>query len=90
MTLTWVPVFILVMKAFLGIDVWHSFSRIWLLVNILFGLAVVPVGIWILRKLSARLNERFLDELAGRNLTAASKFLADLVRFEEDPVSGEV
>ena len=58
--------------------------------NILFGLAVVPMGIWILRKLSARLNERFLDELAGRNLTAASKVLADLARFEEDPVSGEV
>lgn len=90
MTLTWTPVFIVAMKAFLGIDVWHSFSRIWLLANILFGLAVVPVGIWILRKLSARLSERFRDELAGRNLTAASKFLADLARFEEGSVSGEL
>lgn len=87
MTLTWAPIFMVVMKAFLEIDVWNTFSRGWFLANILFGLAAIPIGIWILRRLSSRLNDRFLDELAGRNLTAARRFLADLAQFEEEPLS---
>lgn len=84
MTLTWAPIFMVVMKAAFGVDVWRTFDRTWLVENVLIGLAVIPVGIWLARKLATRLNQRFLNELAGVNLTAASRFLADLARFEEE------
>jgi hypothetical protein len=73
-----------VMKAALGVDVWRTFDRTWLVTNVFIGLAVITVGIWVARKLASRLNQKFLNDLAGYNLNAASRFLADLARFEED------
>jgi hypothetical protein len=84
MSLTWAPIFMVVMKAALGVDVWLAFDRTWLVENVLIGLAVIPVGIWFARKFGGRLNQRFLNDLAGYNLSAASRFLADLARFEEE------
>lgn len=83
-TLTWAPIFMVVMKVAFGVDVWRTFDRTWLVENVLFGLAVIPVGIWLARKFGGRLNQRFLNDLAGYNLNAASRFLADLARFEEE------
>jgi hypothetical protein len=51
-TLTWLPVFVVLMKAALGVDVWRTFDR--------------------------------TSDLAGYNLNAASRFRADLARFEEE------
>jgi hypothetical protein len=84
-TLTWAPIFMVVMKAAFGVDVWLEFDRTWLVTNVLIGLAVIPVGIWLARQLASRLNQKFLNDLAGYNLNAASRFLADLARFEEEP-----
>lgn len=90
MTLTWAPIFIVVMKAFFGADVYRLFGTTWILTNVAFGLAVLAVGLWLARKYGSQLTDtalgrRFLRDIAGHNLNAASGFLATLAEFEKDP-----
>jgi hypothetical protein len=84
MALTWVPIFIVLMKAFLGVDVWRTFDRTWIVVNLLFGIAMIPAGLWFARKYGPRMGQKFLNDIAGYNLNAASGFLAELARFEDE------
>jgi hypothetical protein len=78
--LAWMPLFILVMKVFLGVDVYRSFPTSWIVTNMAFGFAALAIGIWWSRKYGSR----FLRELAGYNLNAASGFLATLADFEKE------
>jgi hypothetical protein len=78
--LAWMPLFILVMKVFLGVDVYRSFPTSWIVTNVAFGFAALAIGIWWSRKYGSR----FLRELAGYNLNAASGFLATLAEFEKE------
>ena len=72
--LEWFPAFVVFMKSFFGIDVFRTFDANWIRVNVLFGLAVIPIGYWLIRK--------FGQGLAGYNLNAATDFLAKLEQFE--------
>jgi hypothetical protein len=78
--LAWMPLFILVMKVFLGVDVYRSFPTSWIWTNAAFGFAVLAIWIWWSRKYGSRV----LRELAGYNLNAASRFLATLAEFEKE------
>jgi MFS family permease len=78
--LAWMPLFILAMKVFLGVDVYRSFPTSWIVTNVAFGFAALAIGIWWSRKHGSR----FLRELAGYNLNAASRFLATLTEFEKE------
>jgi hypothetical protein len=82
--LTWAPVFIVLMKVFLGVDVYRVFGTTWILTNIAFGLAFVAAGVWVFKKYEPRISPRFLRDLAGYNLSAASGFLATLAEFENE------
>jgi hypothetical protein len=89
MTLTWAPIFIIVMKAALGVDVYRAFDTTWLVVNVAIGLAILVIGYWLARHFGARWNNtaagrRFLRDLAGYNLNAASRFLSSIEEFERD------
>jgi hypothetical protein len=89
MTLTWMPIFVVVLKGFLGLDVCRLFGTTWILVNVAFGLAVLVLGLWLAKKFGPRMNnapfgQRFLGDIAGYNLTSASGFLATLAKFEEE------
>ncbi|MGA2879719.1 MAG: hypothetical protein ABSG13_12285 [Bryobacteraceae bacterium] len=84
MTLTWAPIFIVVMKGSLGLDVYRLFGIPWIVINVAFGLAVLAVGIWAFQKYGGRVNQRFLRDIAGYNLNAASRFLTTLAEFEKD------
>jgi hypothetical protein len=89
MTLTWTPVFIVGMKASLGWDVYHLFDTTWMVVNLAFGFLVLGIGVWGARHFGDRLSDtasgrRFLRDLAGYNLNAASGFLKTLAEFETD------
>jgi hypothetical protein len=90
MTLTWVPVFILLMKASsrnrcLALGQPHMASgeySVWI--------GSGPGGNLDLAE-ARRSSERTVSgRTGGPQLDCRSKFLADLARFEEDPVSGEV
>ena len=87
MTLTWAPIFIVVMKGFLGLDVYRLFGTTWIAVNVAFGFLVLGIGVWGARHYGDRmsnsaLGQRFLRDLAGYNLNAASGFLVTLAEFE--------
>jgi hypothetical protein len=73
--LLWMPLFIVAMKGFLDADVYRIFATAWIVTNVAFGLAVVPVGIWLLKKFRPG---------AGYNVDAASGFLATLAEFEDE------
>ena len=79
-TLTWVPIFIVLARLF---------DTAWVVANIAFGFLVLGIGIWVARRYGDRLSnsafgQRFLRDLAGYNLNAASGFLATLAEFEKD------
>jgi len=82
--LAWAPMFIVVMKGFLGADVYRLFGIAWIAANVAFGLAVLAIGFWLARKYRERMSRRFLRDIAGYNLNAASGFLATLAEFEKD------
>jgi hypothetical protein len=73
--LLWAPIFIVVMKTFLGADIYHLAGTSWIVKNVAIGLAVIPLGGWLLKKFRPG---------AGYNLDAASGFMATLAEFEED------
>jgi cellulose synthase/poly-beta-1,6-N-acetylglucosamine synthase-like glycosyltransferase len=79
-TLTWVPIFIVLTRLF---------DTAWVVANVVFGFLVLGIGIWVVRRYGDRLSnsafgQRFLRDLAGYNLNAASGFLATLAEFEKD------
>jgi hypothetical protein len=77
-TLTWTPIFSVVMGGVLGLGIR------WILINVAFGLAVPALVIRVFRKFAPRMSQKFLRELAGYNLNAASGFLATLAEFEDE------
>jgi hypothetical protein len=79
-TLTWVPIFIVVTRLF---------DTAWIAENVVFGFLVSGIGVWAARRYGDRMSNsafgrRFLRDLAGYNLNAASGFLATLAEFEKD------
>jgi hypothetical protein len=89
--LLWIPMLIVAMKGLLGLDAYAILPADWLIGNVLFGLAVIPLAIWIARRYADRMErspllQRLLRDLAGYNLNAAAGFLSKLARFEEETI----
>lgn len=85
--LTWVPLAIVLMKGLGGVDL-YAFGTGWLLANVLFGFAVIPLAIYVARRFDARFAEssalRYIaDTIAGRALAAAVASLDEIRRFED-------
>lgn len=88
-TLVWTPLLIVALKGFWGLDAYRLFGTAYLVANLLVGLAIIPLGVWLSRKFSERMDrspliQRFMRDLAGYNLNAATGFLATLSKFEEE------
>ncbi len=75
--LTWALIFIVLTKAL-------RFDIQWIVINVASGLAAPVLAIWVFKKFAPRVSQRFLRDLAGYNLNAASGFLTTLVEFEKD------
>ena len=80
---------IVAFQGFLGVDVYRSFGALWVSANLLFGLAIIPLAIWLSKTFGDRMTkspaiQRFMRDLAGYNLNAASGLLASLSEFEEE------
>jgi hypothetical protein len=60
-------------------------------VNVVFGLSLIPLALWLSKKFSARMRQppfvqQLMNDIAGHNLDAAKHFLANLPEFENrDP-----
>lgn len=89
--LMWVPLLIVALRGLLGVDVYAAGPG-WLVANALFGVAVIPLAIFIAKRHGSRLAgftpmRAVADAIAGRSLAAALDQLAALRRFEEDDYS---
>jgi hypothetical protein len=87
--LLWTPLLIVALKGFLGVDAYKALGASYLFANLLFGLAIIPLAIWLSKKFSSRMNrsplmQRLMKDLAGYNLNAATDFLATLSEFEDE------
>lgn len=85
----WVPFTIVSLEGFWGVDAYQVFGGTVLAVNVLLGLALIPMAIWVSRKFGERMGrspviQRLMGELAGYNLNAATRFLATLSEFENE------
>lgn len=90
--LAWTPMLIVTLKGYLGLDAYAMFPGRWLAANLAVGVAVIPLMIWISRRFAGRLEgapfyRRLMDDIAGRNLLAATGYLAALASFEGEAES---
>jgi len=86
--LMWLPIFIVGLRGIFGVDVYAAASPAWLAGNVLFGLAVIALAIFIARRYGPRLSRatairRLADAIAGNSLTEARDSLDAIRRFEE-------
>jgi hypothetical protein len=86
-TLAWTPLLIVGLQGFFGLDAYSLLGAPYLFANVLVGLAIIPLGIWLSKKYGDRMGrspiiQRFMNDLAGHNLNEASRFLATLSEFE--------
>jgi hypothetical protein len=87
--LMWLPFFIVGIRLLFGADVYAVAGLPWLVANVLFGLAVIPLAIVLARIFGPRLRGsnalRILAaDIAGRSLANALEHLATLRSFTED------
>lgn len=85
----WIPGLIVVFKGFWDVDAYQVFGAAFLVANVAFGLAIIPLAIWASRKFGDRMDrspiiQRLMRDLAGYNLNAATSFLATLSEFENE------
>jgi hypothetical protein len=85
-TVVWAPFLIVAARAFLGLDIVNS---LWLWVNVTFGLCLIPLAVWLSKVFGERMGrfpfiQRVMNDLAGRNLNAASEFISKLSEFEAE------
>jgi hypothetical protein len=82
----WVPALMVVFKAAFGVNIYEP-HLIWS--NVAFGLALIPLAVWISKRFAARMDrspfiQGLMRSLAGYNLTAAAGFLASLAEFQNE------
>jgi hypothetical protein len=84
-TLAWTPLLIVTLKGLLGLDAYRLFGVRYLVANLLVGLAIIPLAIWLSMKLGRfPMIQRLMKDLGGYNLSAATGFLATLSEFEDE------
>jgi len=68
--LMWVPLAIVLLKGLAGVDLYAAGTG-WLLANVLFGLAVIPIAIYVARRFEARLQDAVASRDAIRRFEEA-------------------
>lgn len=87
--LLWVPLLIVIVRGITGLDPYAMFSANWLVGNLLFGLAVIPLVLWVSKRYSHKFQsssvvQAIMNDIAGRSLNEAISFLNKLSKFEEE------
>jgi hypothetical protein len=82
----WIPLLIVGSEGLFGFDVYRGFSEAWIVSNVLFGLAMIPILLWVARVMHTRFKgsrfvSQLLDDVAGRNLVAAMRDLDEVRSF---------
>jgi len=87
--LLWTPFLIVGLEGFFAVDAYAVLGGPYLLANLLFGMAFIPLMLWAARRWAPRLEKggwlrRWAEALAGTSLTSALKQLATLAEFERE------
>lgn len=87
--LLWIPLLIVSLEGLLGLDSYAIFDTGWLVSNLVFGLAVIALALWVSKRYADRLQgsplvRRLMDALADRSLDEATGFLGTLSSFERE------
>lgn len=85
--LMWVPLLVVALRGLFGVDAYAAPA--WLVANALFGLAVIPLAIFIAKRYGSRLANftpvrALADAVAGRSLVAALDRIDAIRRFESE------
>lgn len=85
----WVPILIVCLQGFLGVDAWKVLAPTWIVANLLFGLAFIPVVFFLCRRYSESMQgspfvQGLMRDVAGKNLTAALAHLGAITEFERE------
>ena len=88
-TLVWTPLQIVALKAFLGLDAYALLGTGYLAWNVVVGVAVIALAIWVSQRYATRMAsspilQGFMNTLAGYNLNAATQSLRNLKDFERE------
>jgi hypothetical protein len=91
--LLWTPLLIVGLKGFFGVDAYASLGAGFLAANVLFGLLVLALALWVSRHYADRMGrsplvQRLMRDLSGQSLAKATEFLGALARFEEEGSQG--
>ena len=62
--LLWTPLLIVTLEGFLRIDAYKTLGAAYLLANLSFGLAIIPLAIWLSKKFADRINRSPKIQLA--------------------------
>jgi hypothetical protein len=86
--LMWVPLLIVALRGFFGVDLYAVADAGWLVANGLLGVAVIPLATFAARRYGQRLARfgfirTLADDIAGRSLARALDALDAIRRFEE-------
>ena len=87
--LLWILWLIVVFKGVTGVNPYTTFPASWLIANVLLGVAVIPLMLWVSKRFAHRfqkspLIQRIMDDIAGRSLSEATSFMDELSNFERD------
>jgi hypothetical protein len=83
----WIPLIIIALKLFFGIDAYRYLSPGYIVANLLLGVALIPLAIWLAKRYESALKrsqfmDRLADAVAGYSLIAARNYAAMLSDFE--------
>ncbi|HEX4333346.1 MAG TPA: hypothetical protein VH040_14485 [Usitatibacter sp.] len=87
----WIPFAVVLVAELFGVNLYHSAQfRAFAAWNIAFGIAVIPMAMWLARRYGERLAHssavrQVADSIAGRDIVAAREYLEKVRRFESDP-----
>lgn len=86
--LMWLPILIVCAVGLFGLNVYEYANTEWLVGNVLFGLAVIPLAVFLARRYGPQLERstairRLADAIAGQSLSDARASLDSIRRFEE-------
>jgi hypothetical protein len=91
--LLWTPLLIVGLKVLFGVDVYASLGAGFLGANVLFGLLILALALWVSQRYADRMDrsplmQRLMRTLSGQSLAKATGFLKALARFEEEGSQG--
>ena len=87
--LLWAPMLLVLIKGLLGVNPYAILDATWLAANVIFGIAVIPLGWWASRRFARRFGHtrfmrRLMDDIGGQSLADAVAHLDHLVQFESE------